>query len=274
MRRLMMLALVIGVAAGGFWLWTTNPDLVSSLEQYVENGEFLTLEARYTAEQIMDKHRKELLVDNQHSFQDPVLKYHPYLLIESKYVQPDKKTREGLILWGLVDGEMIIDTETWERTHGFEDAINASANRNDFRIMQALAKKGSLTRAQLQTELHLEADTLAPWIDSVCEKRLVVETGHELQLHFQNPKILVTPATKNKQAFVAKPASYSQKAPKTYSRSQIERCAQAAFGPTFTIRNIKEVFLPVHTISVLNPDGTVFTTHWNAVNGQEILGPS
>jgi hypothetical protein len=231
----------------------------------------MTLEARYTADQIMEKHRKELLADNQHTFQEPALKYHPYLLIEAKFVQSDKKTREGSILWGLVDGEMVIDAETWEITHGFEDAINADATRTDFRIMQVLAKNnGLLTRADLQKELHLEADTVAPWIESVCEKHLVVENGHELQLHFQNPKILVTPQTKIKQAFVAKPAYNSQKTPRQFSRSQIEKCTQAAFGPTFTIRNVKEVYLPVYNISVLNPDGTVFTTQWNAINGQEI----
>ena len=191
MRRILMLVLIAGLAAGGWWMWNNNPDMFSTIEQYVDNGEFLTLEVRFTPDQIMDKHRKELLVDNQRSFQEPVLKFYPYLLIEAKYVQSDKKTRQGNILWGLVDGEMVIDTESWDITHGFEDAINADATRTDFRIMQVLAKNdGSLTRAELQKELHLEADTLAPWIDSVCNKRLIIETGHELQLHFQNPKII------------------------------------------------------------------------------------
>src|SRR5437868_5429365 len=119
MRRILLLVLLAGFGVGGWWLYKSNPDIFSSLEQYVENGEFMTLEVRYTAEQIMEKHRKELLVDNQHTFQDPALKYHPYLLIEAKFVQADKKTREGSLLWGLVDGEMVIDADTWEKTHGF-----------------------------------------------------------------------------------------------------------------------------------------------------------
>lgn len=273
MRRILILVAVAAVAAGGWWIWNQNPDLFSNIEQYVDNGDLLTMEARYTADQIMDKHRKELLVDNQRSFQEPVLKFHPYLLIDAKYAQADKKTRQSNILWGMVDGEMVIDTDTWETTHGFEDAINADADRTDFRIMQALAKHdGSLTRAELQKELHLEADTLAPWIDNVCDKRLVVETGSELQLHFENPKILVSPQTKLKQSFVSKPTNGAPRISRKYSRSQIEKCAQAAFGPTFTIRNIKDVFLPVYYISVLNPDGSILTTYWNAVTGKQISG--
>lgn len=272
MNRIIMLVVVAGLVAGGAWLWTNNPDLFSNVEKYVNNGEMLTLEARYSAEQLMEHHRKELIVDAQHTFQDPTLKYHPYLLLDVKFVQPDKKTRQGNILWGLIDGEMVIDTETWETTHGFEDAINADATRNDFRILQVLAQhNGTITRNELQRELHLEADTVSPWIDSVCAKRLAVETGNELQLHFQNPKILVTPQTKIKQAIVAKPNPNAQRTQRVYSKAQVEKCAQAAFGPTFTIRNIKEVFLPVYCISVQNPDGTVLTTYWNAITGHRIF---
>lgn len=269
-RRLILLVLLAGLGIGGWWAWNNNADLRSTIEQYVENGEFLTLEAKYTPEQIMDLHRKELLADAQHTYQDPVLKFYPYLLIDAKYTQSDKKTREGIILWGLVDGEMILDTETWDKTHGFEDAINADASRNDFKIMHALAKSGNLSRVDLQNELHLEADTLEPWIESVCHKKLVIDNGHELQLHFQNPKIIVTPQTKVKQAFVTKPAYAAQRIAKKYNRRQVEKITQAAFGQTFTIRNVYEVFLPVYCISVLNPDGTVFSSYWNALNGQQL----
>lgn len=271
MQRLKLLILMVAVGLGGWWIWNNQPEVRAVVEQYVDNSELLTLEARYTPEQLMTQHRKELLADAQHTFLDPVLKFYPYLLIEAKYVQPDKKTREGFVLWGLVDGEMVIDTETWEKTHGFEDALVADASRNNFKILYALAKNGGiLTRDELQKELHLEADTLEPWIDDVVQKHLVIETGHELQLHLQNPKIIVTPQTKIKQTFVTKPSNQAQRMAKKYSRSQVERIAKAAFGPAFTIRNVSEVLLPAYSLSVQNPDGTTFTSHWNAINGQQI----
>lgn len=270
MRRVLMVLTVLVLAIGGWWLWTTQPHVRATLEQYVENGDFQTLEARYTAEQLMDKHRKELLEDDRYTFQEPILKFYPYLLLDVKYVQADKKTREGEILWCLTDAEMVLDTETWEKTHGFEDALNAGATRQDFKVMQALAKSGSLTREQLQKDLRLEADTVAPWIQSTLDKHLVVQTEGELQLHFQNPKLLVTPQTKIKQAFVSKSNFQAQRISKKYSRSEIEKVALAAFGPSFTIRSIKEVYLPVYFIGVLNPDGSVYTTQWNAISGQQI----
>jgi hypothetical protein len=55
-----------------------------------------------------------------------------------------------------------------------------------------------------------------------------------------------------------------------YSPSQIEKITQAAFGPGFTIRKTNEIYLPIYAISVLNPDGTIFTTYWNALNGKKL----
>lgn len=270
MRRGMILVGIV-VAIGAWWLWSTDSSWHEAVAQYIENGEFTTLEAHYSADNLMDKHRKELLADEQHQFLDPTLKFYPFLLLDVKYVQADKKTRQGVILWSLTDGEMVIDTGNWETTHGFEDAINSNASRTDFRLMYALAKhQGSLTLDQLQDELHIEAETLAPWIANACEKQLVVQTGRDVQLHVEDPKILVLPQTKIKQAFVMRSYNNANRVAKKYSKSQIEKIAKAAFGTGFTIRSMKEVFLPVHCLSVQNPDGTIFTTYWNALTGQPL----
>jgi hypothetical protein len=271
MHRIFSIACVIAIAGGLWYLWETNPGLHDLFSQYVENGEILTLEARYTPEQIMNSHRNELITDNSYEYQSPELKFHPYVLMEVKYTQPDRKTKEGVILWSLVDGEMVLDTQTWEKTHGFEDAILANASREDFKILNALAKfKGKMTVDQMQKELHLEPETLTPWIDNARQKHLVVQKGGELQLHFQNPKILVSPQTKINQWLVTKPYSHAQRITKKYSSSQIQNTAKAAFGQDFMIRSVTEVFLPVYSIEVLNPDGSILTSFWNALNGQRI----
>lgn len=271
MRQKFIIALIVIAAVAGWWYWEHNPNLKSSIEQYVATGDFLTLEGRFTAEQLMDKYRGELLKDENHTFQEPTLKFYPYLLIDAKYSSNDRKTKEGFILFGQCDGEMVLDTENWDTTHGFEDAINAGATRTDFRVMHALAKhNGSLTRDELLEELHVEKETLDPWVDSALKKHLIVANGSELSLHFQNPKILVTPETRFKTAIVTKQQKNMQRIPKKYSASQIEKITQAAFGPGFTIRKINEIYLPIYSLSVLNPDGTIFTTYWNALNGKRL----
>jgi len=48
------------------------------------------------------------------------------------------------------------------------------------------------------------------------------------------------------------------------------KTAKAAFGDDFAIRKTTEIFLPVYSIVVQNPDGSHMTTYWNALNGKNI----
>lgn len=272
MMRKTLIAIAIAAAAGAaVWQFGSKGQVAGWIHQYVENGEINTLKARYTPDQIMESHKRELLADNQHSYQEPGLKFYPYSLMEVKYTAPDSKSREGMILWSLVDGEMVLNTDTWEQTHGFEDAINADASRNDFKIMHNLAKhRGASTVDQLQRDLHVEKDTLMDWIDSTSKKQLVVLKGNDVQLHFQDPKIPQQPDTKFTDWLVKKPYNHQQRMPGRYSNSQIQKIAKAAYGDAFTIRSTTDVYLPVYSITVLNPDGSVSTTHWNALTGQRM----
>jgi len=271
MRRILALLFIAVIAAGGWWLWDNDSQLKDTVSQYIGNRDLLTLEARYSAQDIMDAHRNELLVDNQHTFQEPSLKFYPYLLLEVKYSLPDKKTREGLILWGMEDGEIVLNTDTWEKTHGFQDALAANATRNDYKIMNLLASRGGwLSRENLIKELQIEPETADNWLDSARQKHLIVQQGGGYQLHFENPKLLITPQTKISQGIVTKPYDHGSRVASRFSQSQIEKASKAAFGSDFTIRSVKEVYLPVFSIEVLNPDGSVLTSNWNALNGQRI----
>src|ERR1700684_4274821 len=109
MRRIFLIAILIAAVAGGWWVLGNQSIVRDTVGQYVENGEFQTLQARYTAEQLMEAHRKELLPTAQYTFQEPTVKFAPYLLIDAKYTFGEKGTREGSLLWGLVDGEMVLD---------------------------------------------------------------------------------------------------------------------------------------------------------------------
>lgn len=273
MRKFYLLLLVAFIGFGSWWLWQNNSFVRSLVNEYVDSGQFLTLEVRFTPEQIMDQHRNELLGDSQHAFQEPTLKFYPYILMEVKYTQPDKKSREGVILWGMEDGEMVINTDTWETTRGFDDLIVANATRGDLRVVKLLAANPSkaLTHEELQQNLQVESDILDEWIQSAKQKKLVVQRGNSYRLHFQDPKLLVPPSTKINQWLVTKPYNHAQRVSKRYSEHEIKNVATAAFGNDFTVRTAKEVFLPVYSIAVANPDGSVRTTYWNALNGKRIF---
>jgi hypothetical protein len=274
MRIVILLVALLIVGLGGFWTWTYVPSVRSKVEDYLSSGTFQTLEVRFTAESIMDAHRRELLKDNAHVFLEPTLKFVPYLLMDVKYNRSFDKTGEGIILWGLVDGEMVINTSTWERTHGFTDCIASNATRQEFKIINALAARGgSWDRDGLSKFLNIENNMLDTWAESCRKKSLIVQIGNTYRLHLQNPRLQVIPETKLDHWLVTKPAKKAIRIAKRYRAAQIENIAQAAFGHDFAIRKTREIFLPVYSITVQNPDGSQMTTYWNALNGKRLQAP-
>ncbi|MBI5272696.1 MAG: hypothetical protein HY861_01775 [Chlamydiia bacterium] len=274
MRPLTLFIVLLTVCLGMFWAWTYLPGFRSKLEDLLSPNTFQTLEVRYSAESIMEAHRKELLADNAHVFLEPTLKFVPYLLMDVKYMRSQEKTGEGVILWGLVDGEMVVNTSTWERTHGFTDCIAANAGRQEFKIINALASRGgSWDRDGLSKFLNIENNILDNWVDNCRKKSLIVQTGNTYRLHLQNPRLMVIPETKLEHWLVTKPAKKAIRVKKRYRSAQIENIAQAAFGGDFAIRKTTEIFLPVYSIVVQNPDGTQMSSYWNALNGKRLAAP-
>jgi hypothetical protein len=267
-RLLFPFALLVG----GWWLWQSE-SMVNWKDralQYVDNREITTLESRFLPEDIIERHQRVLLEDRR-TLRQTTLKYYPYLLLDVKYTE-GQKTHEGFLLWGLHDGEMVLNADTWDTTHGFRDCLECQANNQDFKILQALARRqGSLSLEDLQKEMKIEREAIETWVQRAKQKHLVVQKGQLIQLHFENPKILVTPQTRMQQPFVVKALGEGQKAAKNYTRSQIMGIAQAAFGSDFKIRKEQEVFLPVYSIDVLNPDGSIQTSEWNSLTGQQII---
>ena len=133
MIRLLFSLLTLGAACYGlWWLSDTQPEVKTKIEEILNTGSFHTLEVRYTANQIMDSQRRRLLKDNRHKFLDPSMKFYPYLLLEVKYSVSQKRRKKRSILWDMNDGEMVIETKQWKKTHGFGDCINANTDRHEF----------------------------------------------------------------------------------------------------------------------------------------------
>ncbi len=274
MRRIFLLLFTLILGLGCYWAWNFVPSVSAKIEEFLSADTFQTLEVRYSAESIMEAHRFELLSDKAHVFLKPTLKFIPYLLMDVKYMRSQDKTGEGVILWGLVDGEMVVNTSTWERTHGFTDCIAANATRQEFKVMNALSSRGGAwDRDGLSKFLNIENHILDSWIDSCRKKSLIVQTGNTYRLHLQNPRLMVIPETKLEHWLVTKPTKQAIRVKKRYRPTQIEAIAHAAFGNDFAIRKTTEIFLPVYSIIVQNPDGTQMTSYWNALNGKRLTAP-
>lgn len=270
-RLLSTLIVLTGLVAGGWWVWNHVPIVRQFIGDYVDRGEFLTLESRFSSDQVMEQHRKELLRDEDHLFRRPQLLFSPYAMMEVKYSDSKKTTREGVMLWSLEDGEMVIDTGSWEKTHGFQDCLNAGATQSDFKVLTALAQSGNtLDHDALANLLYIQSELLDQWLESCRRKKLIVPNGKGYRLHFQNPRLQVKPETRLTQALVTKSLKQGGHLKPKYTVSQIEKGATNAFGNDFTVRRTTLVYLPVHQVTVQNPDGTVHTTHWNALNGKQM----
>jgi len=274
MLRILFLLGILAAAVYGYFQLdiSTPPEVKKYLENVLSRGEFHTLELRHTAAQIMEVHRRDLLKSNRHKYLEPTLRFYPYLVLEVKYRHSDDETREGVVLWDLTDGEMVIDTKDWQKTHGFGDCITAGADRQEFRILNILASKGGIIdRDGLSKMLHVDNDVLDTWIESCRRKKLIVQTGNRFRLHMQNARLKTYPVTKIEERLVTQAHKNTEKASRRYSLGQIERLARCAFGQDFTIRRTTDVYLPVHCIAVQNPDGSIHTTHWNAMNGKRLF---
>jgi hypothetical protein len=270
MRWLFTLGAFACIGYGAWWMSDTKPDVVTKVEDALNLGSFNTLEIKYSASQIMESHRRDLLKSNRHQYLEPQLKFYPYLLLDVKYTISDK-TEESVMLWDMCDGEMVLSTKSWEKTHGFGDCILANADRQEFKIIFTLAKRGgACDRETLSKSLNIENEVMDIWLDSLRRKKLIVQMGNKYRLHLENPHFKSLPSTLLEERLVTQSCKHAQRVARRFSLGQIEKVSQAAFGKDFAIRYTKDVYLPVHSIVVQNPDGSIHTSLWNALNGKRI----
>lgn len=278
-RGLFSLAMTCAVGYGGYVLYQNNPDIADSaihfFQKKISIKEFQTLELRYTPSQIISAHRRDLIKDKRYKLSEPVLKFYPHVLVEVKYSVSPEKTAEGIMLWSLVNGEMVLNMRDWSTTHGYEDCLNARTSKAEFVILNLLAKNGGfMDKTQLLSRLRAQPAATESTLLSCQRKKLIVQTGKGIRLHFENPRFCTSPSTSVDQWLVTKPYKGMQCVDKKYSASQIKSLVNSAFGYDFAIRRSAEVYLPVYEIEVKNPDGTISTSHWNAVTGTHMQNAS
>ena len=266
--------LFIILAAGGFSAWygmEHYDELVSYVNPSHKEGPILTFEAAYTPEEIMQRHEKELLKGHNHAYGKASVKFLPFLLMDVKYSKADKSTQEAQLIWNLENGEMVLDTQTFDTTHGFEDCINAKALDDDFRILHALQRHGGkATKEALAAELGMDQAVLFDRLEALRKKHLVAIKLDTVRIHLESPLLQVQPQTRIYHYFVTKNVLAESQIAQRYSKDQIRKIAKAAFGPDFAIRSEHLLFVPIFQINIQNPDGSTLKTYWNAITGKKI----
>lgn len=276
-RLLSMLTTLAGIGYGYFWLESHHPELKKQIVDHIPTNiigsEIKTLEVRYSCDEIKERQKRVLLKDRRYDFLNTKLKFYPFVLMDVKYLDEHEKPKEGAILWDLTDGEIVLDTNTWDKTHGFGDCIQAGAREEEFKILQAVAKNGGVcSRKSVEISMGEESDKTNRWINQCRRKHLIYEVEGNLHIHVESPHFTSVPETKLKGALVTKSYKDATKMTPHFSTTQVQKGAKAAFGQEFVVRRTRDVYLPVHAISVQNPDGSVETTHWNGVTGKKISG--
>lgn len=272
MRLIWPLLLFIVCTLSIVIVWNNSSSARKFVAQRLDSGDFLTFEVRYSPEEVLAMQRQIVGSGEGHSIQEPRLTFFPYLLLDVKYSRQGGSTGEGPIIWSLVNGEMVLSTETWALSHGFEDCINADATPNDYRLIQTLlAEKRPMDVGAIAKSLRLDEKITEQLLKSAVKKQLVVNQGDLYRLHFEDPYLPSVPQTKLEHWMVTKTYKHTVRVPASYTEQQITAAAQAAFGSHLAIRRVQQVYLPVYTVDVKNPDGSILTRHWNALNGKPIF---
>lgn len=272
MKKKILALFTFGVLATALFFHDEIISFFDAVQIYAEGGQKEIFEIKLTAEQLMNQKRLELLKEPAETYHKASLKLVPYALIEAKFIDDKEQSREGRLLWSAYDGEIVVDTETWQTTHGYKDAIHADANQDDYTLLYALAKSnGRSTKEQIRKNTKLTKEGLDKVIAGALRKNLIVLFNETIKMHMEEPKILLLPISKIKHSLVNRTVDFADLLPRQYSLNKIQKSAKACFGNDFTIRSAKEVFLPVWRIEVKKPDGSISVSYWNAVNGSRIF---
>lgn len=271
MFRSFFLFAAIAFVTTSAYVWTEMPYLAdqirtylpSSLPQVLPSKELTCFEQRYNVDQLIQKHQKTVK-EKGGEYEAPRLELYPYLLMEVKYVKSGS-TYESYLLWSLNHGEMVLNTQTWNMTHGYDDCLAAKATRDEMKVVNALAQAGGqLDRGGVIERVKLDPAHIDEWLEKCRRKHLVVQMGSQWRLHVQRPQLSSEPVTQWKDDLVERSGEGAQIISPRFREGQIMELAQSAFGTDFAIKRSQLVYLPVYSITFKASDGSKKTLRLNA----------
>jgi hypothetical protein len=271
-KKLFFLTLFGGILFFVWWGYLRTFDFgklagISDQKETVE-----TFELAIKPDDLLKAHAS-LLSTKEHSFGQVTALYSPHLLLQVKYAKNGKETSSSSMLWDLVQGELVLGTDSFLKTRGFSDCLQSQASAEDFRILHMLVKAGgSLTKGSITQDSGMEEGVVSERIESLRKRHLVSLSGDIVHLHVESPLLKVDPATTMKRPFVHKETTRGSLLQSTYSEREVQNLVEAAFGKDLAILSSNVIYVPLYELPVQNPDGSIRRTYWNAISGKEVTG--
>lgn len=270
MKKFFWILVLLVLVSGGYYAYLHRDEIEPMLPTSNREETVDTFETALTPEELLAHHAKTLLPTKQHTFGSSTLHLAPLLLLQIKYSPDGRSTIATSMLWDMIDGELVLDTNSFDHTQGFADCITSQAGADDFRILHLLTKKGALSKEQIAQELGTDSDVILNRIDNLRKRHLVISANDIVRVHVETPLLRVDPATAITRPFVQRKVMHKEELQATYTKKEIEQLVKAAFGQDVAIRSSRLIFVPIYEIEVLNPDGSVRRTFWNAISGKEL----
>lgn len=263
--------MLIGFAA--FWGYQHRERLEYMMHSKDNEDTIETFETALQPEELLAK-QSRLLLTPQHSFGPVSLIFAPHLLLNVKYSPDGKSSKASTALWDLTDGELVLNTNSFEHSQGFADCLVSQASADDFRLLHTLAQRGgALSKEVICKEMGGDDAVICERIESLKKRHLVIVSNDIVRIHVESPLIKLEPTTFITKPLVERTILYKAILTGKYTTSDIQSLVQAAFGQDLAIRSTRLVYIPLYEIQINNPDGSVRKTLWNAISGKEIWKP-
>ncbi|WP_213358129.1 hypothetical protein [Chlamydiifrater phoenicopteri] len=241
-------------------------------KRLVGSEQIFIIERSYSPEQVIEnfKNRNQDLYLEQCFF--------PYLLLKARYQREnpsrngDYEILEGALLWSLVNGEVVMDTETWNCSQGFRECLISKADKHDMLIMQTLiALGGSANKEYLIERLSTRNFHVAKSIKNCHRKKLIFVQGDRVGIPFRKFQPLNNCMMTMNRSLVSliKPKGAIMISER-HSEDDVRSLASKVFGKNFYVIDMQKVFVPAYKITTKGIDGSQRIEYINAINGKRL----
>ena len=153
LKRFFWLCFLAVIGFGAFWAYRHSERLEHMVYSKDHEDTIATFETALQPEELLERQNR-LLLTPQHSFGPVSLLFAPHLLLNVKYSPDGKTSKTCTALWDLTDGELVLNTNSFDHSQGFADCLVSQASADDFRILHTLALRGgALSKEMICKEL-------------------------------------------------------------------------------------------------------------------------